>query len=150
MPQRPIIPGPQPELPANLPAGASLQAVLDLQRAFYQGEIPREAALASAGLVCGFSPAEAEKLFPPAVPLAPRRSAGVIVAAVIGAIVGTVAGGLFGERVFGRTSPWPELRQWEELALFLGLVGGALLGGLLGPLVRTGMAKVWQRHLESP
>ena len=40
------------------------QALADLQRAVYAGELPREAAIANARIVFGFSPEEADALFP--------------------------------------------------------------------------------------
>lgn len=44
------------------------QAIADLQRAVYAGEMPREAAVANARIVFGFSPEEAEQLFPQVAP----------------------------------------------------------------------------------
>jgi hypothetical protein len=126
--------------------------MLELQRAYYQGEIPREAAMASASLVYGFTPAEAEKLFPPAIPVVPTRPWGGITATVVGAIVGLVGGGLVCESLSrGSWGHGPLVpREWQGLAMFTGIVGGALLGGLLGPLVRLGMVSVWRRYAESP
>jgi hypothetical protein len=42
------------------------------------------------------------------------------------------------------------VRQWSGFAMFLGIVGGAMIGALAGPLIRIGMIKVWRRHLEVP
>jgi hypothetical protein len=129
------------------PAAAGSQNVLDLQRAYYQGEIPREAALASASLVFGFTPAEAEKLFPLVLPVQPVRSPWVIVTVVLGALAGAIAGGLLAQQLTSVGSVVEH--RWSEFALFLGLVGGALLGALIGPLLRIGMIKVWQQHAEA-
>lgn len=46
-----------------------LQALKDLQAAVYGGELPREAAVANAKLMLGFSDEEAASLFPPAKPV---------------------------------------------------------------------------------
>lgn len=43
---------------------AEKQSVVELQKAFYSGSLPREAAIASAHVVFGFGPEEAELLFP--------------------------------------------------------------------------------------
>jgi len=47
----------------------ALQALAGLQTSYYAGEIPREAAVANARIVFGFSPAEAEALFPDTPPV---------------------------------------------------------------------------------
>lgn len=44
------------------------QAIADLQRSVYAGELPREAAIANATIVFGFAPEEAEALFPQVAP----------------------------------------------------------------------------------
>jgi len=124
------------------------QSMLELQRAYYQGEIPREAALASAALIYGFTPAEAERLFPPAVPVAPTRAWGAIIATFVGAIVGMLGGGMFGDGL-ARMHGSPLTHEWRSLAMFACIVGGALLGGLLGPIVRLGTVRMWRRHAES-
>jgi HK97 family phage portal protein len=43
-------------------------AVADLQKAYYKGELPRDAAIANAVLIFGFSEAEANRLFPEVSP----------------------------------------------------------------------------------
>jgi hypothetical protein len=137
----------RPDAPAIAPPGVGQQGVLDLQRAYYQAEIPRAAALASATLVYGFTPAEAEKLFPLVAPVQPVRSGWARAAAGLGALVGAFGGGLFATQLTRSGAAWA--RQWEDFALFAGLVGGAIIGALVGPLVRLGMIHVWHSHAES-
>jgi hypothetical protein len=40
--------------------------VIEVQKAYYARQMPREAALATAAIVYGYSPEEAGRLFPPA------------------------------------------------------------------------------------
>lgn len=49
-------------------------AVADLQRAFYAGELPREAAMGNAIIVFGFTDEEAERLFPDIPAIAPQET----------------------------------------------------------------------------
>jgi hypothetical protein len=131
--------------PAPSPQTQSPGGVVDLQRAYYQGEIPREAALASAALVYGFRPAEAERLFPVVAPAQPWRSPWVLATALAGAVTGIVGGSLLVEQLHRQTST---IRDWYSPAMFLGVVGGALIGALAGPLIRNGLIRIWRRHLE--
>ncbi len=88
----PVTPGqPQPEEEASepvtdeqAPAAASNDlratvggsvAVADLQRSYYRRELPREAAIANAVLIFGFSEEEAGLLFPELFPNAPQEQA---------------------------------------------------------------------------
>lgn len=83
--------GTEPALPADAPAGSSVadqatqggasasaglratvggsQAVAQLQRSYYSGELPRAAAVANAMIVFGFPSADAERLFPETAPV---------------------------------------------------------------------------------
>src|SRR5688572_13166971 len=70
------------------------QAIIELQRAYYQGEIPREAAVTSARVLLGFSPEEVGKLFPMAEPVARRKVPGLYL--VLGCFVGTAVGAILG------------------------------------------------------
>lgn len=45
-----------------------MQAVANLQTAYYAGQVPREAAIANAKIMFGFSDAEANSLFPEVAP----------------------------------------------------------------------------------
>jgi hypothetical protein len=147
MTERQLSPGSPPEAPSVPPAGGGPQGVLELQRAYYQGEIPRAAALASAELVYGFTPAEAEKLFPVVAPVQPVRSWWGRAAAGLGALAGANAGGMFCTQL---VRPGGVLEPgWKGFALFVGLVGGAIVGALVGPLVRAGMISFWRRHAET-
>jgi len=88
------LPEPGATIPAQPEAGTAsqkadrttvgaLQAISALQTAYYAGDVPREAAVASAQIVFGFPPAEAAALFPeiPPVKLTPDDSPEVSVIA---------------------------------------------------------------------
>jgi HK97 family phage portal protein len=49
-------------------------AIADLQRSYYRGELPREAAVANAQLIFGFTEEEAATLFPELAPNAPQAA----------------------------------------------------------------------------
>jgi hypothetical protein len=51
--------------PGDSPAAAAPQAIVELQRSYYQGEIPREAALAAAALLSGLTAEQSQKTLPP-------------------------------------------------------------------------------------
>jgi hypothetical protein len=130
--------------------GAAPQGVVDLQRAYYQKEIPREAALASASLVFGFTPAEAEKLFPVVAPVPPLRTRWAIASVLLGALAGFIGAFLLAQELIldpRGNSPVPV--QWRALASFLTVVGGILIGALVGPWLRIGMVSIWRRHTET-
>ena len=137
----------RPDGPALTSTGAALQGVLELQRAYYQGEIPREAAIASAALVYKLTPAEAERLFPKVVPVQPVRSWWVGASTALGAIAGATFAGMLVTRLsYGSDAV---IRyDWQELAMFVGLIAGALVGAILGPVVRLGMINIWRRYVE--
>ena len=72
----PTVGGTPAAAPASPDAANSLrakvggsQAVAELQRAYYAGELPREAAISNARLVFGFSSEDAEQLFPETAPV---------------------------------------------------------------------------------
>jgi uncharacterized protein DUF935 len=70
------------------------QAIAELQRAFYAGELLREAAIANAVMVFGFTPEEAESLFPVGTPVktAPPEDAPATTAPGGGAVVAPFRG----------------------------------------------------------
>lgn len=90
-------PAPAPEMPASPPApepglaggqggddsGQALratvggsQAIAALQRSYYNGELPRGACVANAQIVFGFTPADADQLFPATPPTPMIQQAG--------------------------------------------------------------------------
>jgi hypothetical protein len=140
-------PGSRSDGPALTSTGVAPQSVLDLQRAYYQGEIPREAALASAALVYKFTPAEAERLFPKVAPVQPVRSGWVAASVGLGAIAGAAFAGMLVTRLsYGSDAVIPY--GWQELAMFVALIAGALVGAILGPMVRLVMINTWRRYVE--
>jgi hypothetical protein len=139
---------PRPDEPVRFAPGAVPQGVLDLQRAYYQGEIPREAALASAVLVYKFTPFEAERLFPKVAPVQPVRSWWLEISTALGAIGGAIFAAMLVTRLSYRSDAVVP-HGWEELAMFVGLIAGTLVGAILGPVVRLGMMHIWRRHVEA-
>lgn len=74
-PAEPITPEQAPATASNdlrATVGGSV-AIADLQRSYYRRELPREAAVANAVLIFGFTDKEAERLFPELSPNAPTN-----------------------------------------------------------------------------
>jgi hypothetical protein len=71
------------------------QAIIELQKAFYQGSIPREAAIGASTILCNLSTADADRLFLQGHAAERRvlvKTPTVIVAAVIGCLFGYSVG----------------------------------------------------------
>jgi hypothetical protein len=128
--------------PGDSPAAATPQAIVELQRSYYQGEIPREAALAAAALLSGLTAEESENLFPRVPPVTPTPAVQMrhlVIALVLGISFGLCLGPMVAALVSGFLTGWNKgpdgIWRPQDADILLGVAAGAVLGGVMGIVV---------------